>query len=209
MTSLLDQMRQASTERVTAAMRRESFADLERRAGETPAAPALELSPSGFDVIAELKLRSPAAGVLKDAAHDWRGRVAAYARAGAAAVSVLTEPTRFDGSLEHLEQAARVLAPLGVPAAEEMPLLRYPLRVANKEEVLARAIDARVEIGSWFEIPLHPAGTRMEDFGYAAGKCPEAERASREVVNLPTHLKVDQRTAEKTLDFLARNAKPA
>ncbi|MGD0501529.1 MAG: indole-3-glycerol-phosphate synthase TrpC [Steroidobacteraceae bacterium] len=128
MTSLLDQMRQASTERVTAAMRRESFADLERRAGETPAAPALELSPSGFDVIAELKLRSPAAGVLKDAAHDWRGRVAAYARAGAAAVSVLTEPTRFDGSLEHLEQAARVLAPLGVPAMRK-DFLVHPYQV--------------------------------------------------------------------------------
>jgi indole-3-glycerol phosphate synthase len=39
------------------------------------------------------------------------GRVAAYARGGAAAVSVLTEPTRFDGSLEHLRQAAAVLAP--------------------------------------------------------------------------------------------------
>ena len=32
---------------------------------------------------------------------------------GAAAVSVLTEPTRFDGSLEHLRAAAAVLAPLG------------------------------------------------------------------------------------------------
>jgi indole-3-glycerol phosphate synthase len=77
MTGLLDEMRRSSTERVTSAMQRESFAQLERRAGETPAAPALELSASGFDVIAELKLRSPAAGVLKDAAHDWRGRVAA------------------------------------------------------------------------------------------------------------------------------------
>jgi indole-3-glycerol phosphate synthase len=116
MTNLLDEMRQSSMERVRQATRRESSAALERRAAEAPAAPALALSPAGFDVIAELKLRSPAAGVLKDAAHDWRGRVAAYARAGAAAVSVLTEPTRFDGSLEHLEQAARVLAPLGVPA---------------------------------------------------------------------------------------------
>jgi indole-3-glycerol phosphate synthase len=116
MTNLLDEMRQSSMERVRQATRRESAAALERRAAEAPAAPALALSPAGFDVIAELKLRSPAAGVLKDAAHDWRGRVAAYARAGAAAVSVLTEPTRFDGSLEHLEQAARVLAPLGVPA---------------------------------------------------------------------------------------------
>ncbi len=31
-------------------------------------------------------------------------------------MSVLTEPTRFDGSLEHLRRAAAVLRPLGVPA---------------------------------------------------------------------------------------------
>jgi len=43
------------------------------------------------------------------------GRVAAYAPR-CAAVSVLTEPSRFDGSLEHLRQATAVLAPLGVPA---------------------------------------------------------------------------------------------
>jgi indole-3-glycerol phosphate synthase len=116
MSGLLDDMRNSSAERVKQAMQRESSAELEQRARQMPAAPALKLSSSGFDVIAELKLRSPAAGVLKNPAHDWRGRVAAYAHAGAAAVSVLTEPTRFDGSLQHLEQAARVLAPLGVPA---------------------------------------------------------------------------------------------
>ena len=42
-------------------------------------------------------------------------RVAAYARAGATAVSVLTEPERFDGNLAHLAEAAATLAPLGVP----------------------------------------------------------------------------------------------
>jgi indole-3-glycerol phosphate synthase len=36
-------------------------------------------------------------------------RVAGYAEAGAAAVSVLTEPTRFDGSLDHLRTAAHAL----------------------------------------------------------------------------------------------------
>jgi indole-3-glycerol phosphate synthase len=89
---------------------------LERRARATPAGPPLRLSHSGFDVIAELKLRSPAAGALGDETQDWLGRVVAYARGGAAAVSVLTEPSRFDGSLEHLHKAARELAPHGVPA---------------------------------------------------------------------------------------------
>jgi indole-3-glycerol phosphate synthase len=116
MSRFLDDMARSSTERVAHALRQESAADLEQRArASLPAAP-LRWSGAGFDVIAELKLRSPAAGRLGDETQDWLGRVAAYAHGGAAAVSVLTEPSRFDGSLDHLRQAAGVLAPLGVPA---------------------------------------------------------------------------------------------
>ena len=100
-------------------------------------------------------------------------------------------------------------SPLAVPGAEELPLLRYPVRVANKAEVLELAARAKMEIGSWFEVPLHPAATRMEDLGYRPGMCPHADRASREVVNLPTHLKVDDSTAERTLEFLRKHAHPA
>lgn len=109
-------MARSSAERVRQAKQREPEAALSRRAASAPRGAALSLSPAGFDVIAELKLRSPAAGVLGGATDDWLGRIAAYARGGAAAVSVLTEPSRFDGSLTHLQQAAEVLAPLGVPA---------------------------------------------------------------------------------------------
>jgi indole-3-glycerol phosphate synthase len=116
MSDFLAEMAHSSADRAAQAARIESFSDLEARARRRAPPPPLRLSPSGFDVIAELKLRSPAAGVLKDAAHDWRERVAAYAAAGAAAVSVLTEPTRFDGALEHLQEAAAILAPFGVPA---------------------------------------------------------------------------------------------
>jgi indole-3-glycerol phosphate synthase len=116
MSGLLDDMARSSTARVSAAQQLESFAELEQRARGTPPGPALRLSPAGFDVIAELKLRSPAAGQLGSESQDWLGRIAAYARGGAAAVSVLTEPSRFDGSLEHLRQAALILAPLQVPA---------------------------------------------------------------------------------------------
>ena len=116
MSGFLDEMARSSMQRVVQAALRESIGALERRAEQTPAGPPLRLSPAGFDVIAELKLRSPAAGALGDPGDDWPGRIAAYARGGAAAVSVLTEPSRFDGSLEHLRQAAAVLAALGIPA---------------------------------------------------------------------------------------------
>ena len=116
MSGFLDDMARSSAARVAEAIRHESADALQRRARRAPPSAPLRLSASGFDVIAELKLRSPAAGALSDASQDWLGRVAAYARGGAAAVSVLTEPSRFDGSLEHLRQAAAALAPLGVPA---------------------------------------------------------------------------------------------
>jgi indole-3-glycerol phosphate synthase len=116
MSGFLDDMARSSAARVAQALKHESLGALERRARQTPAGAPLRLSASGFDVIAELKLRSPAAGLLGDESEDWLGRISAYARGGAAAVSVLTEPSRFDGSLEHLRRAADVLSPLGVPA---------------------------------------------------------------------------------------------
>jgi len=116
MSGFLDDMARSSAARVAEAIRHESTQALERRARAMPPSLPLRLSGAGFDVIAELKLRSPAVGRLGDASQDWLGRIAAYARGGAAAVSVLTEPSRFDGTLDHLRQAAQVLAPLGVPA---------------------------------------------------------------------------------------------
>ncbi len=123
MSGFLDEMARSSAQRVRQAAMRESLAALERRAREAPHSAALRLSERGFDVIAELKLRSPAAGVLGASSEDWLQRVAAYAHGGAAAVSVLTEPSRFDGSLQHLHDASRVLKPLGIPAMRKDFLL--------------------------------------------------------------------------------------
>jgi indole-3-glycerol phosphate synthase len=57
--------------------------------------------------------------------------VRGYAAAGAAAVSVLTEPERFDGSLDHLEQAARALLDAGRVPAMRKDFLVDPYQVAE------------------------------------------------------------------------------
>ncbi|HTL93354.1 MAG TPA: hypothetical protein VL176_13465, partial [Steroidobacteraceae bacterium] len=116
MSSFLDEMSAASAARLRAARARLSEAALLDRAVHAAAAPPLCLSAQGFDLIAELKLRSPAAGALGTPGTAIGQRAIAYARAGAAAVSVLTEPSRFDGALSHLHEAARALVPFGVPA---------------------------------------------------------------------------------------------
>jgi indole-3-glycerol phosphate synthase len=88
-------------------------ATLRARALQSPPPPPLRLSTAGFDLIAELKMRSPASGRLGAEGEDIGRRVGAYASAGAAAISVITEPSRFEGELSHLTQAARLVP--GVP----------------------------------------------------------------------------------------------
>jgi indole-3-glycerol phosphate synthase len=63
-----------------------------------------------LEVVAEFKRRSPSQGEI--AGPDLETQLARYERAGAAAVSVLTEPTRFGGSMSDLERAARAV---GIP----------------------------------------------------------------------------------------------
>jgi indole-3-glycerol phosphate synthase len=68
--------------------------------------------PTSVNVIAECKRRSPSRGVLRSD-YDAPSLAAAYEASGAAAISVLTEPTFFDGAIEHLEAVdARVGVPL-------------------------------------------------------------------------------------------------
>jgi indole-3-glycerol phosphate synthase len=104
-----------SRQRADLARTRLPYEALAARALATPPPPPLRLH-ARFDVIAEIKLRSPAAGGAARAADDLPTRAAAYAEGGAAAVSVLTEPSRFDGSIFHLVAAARALGALRLPA---------------------------------------------------------------------------------------------
>ena len=79
---------------------------------EVPASPR-RLAVRDFQVIAEVKFNAPSAGVLGTGdASTVIGRARTYADAGAAAVSVLTEPTRFDGSLAYLSAAAALAVPV-------------------------------------------------------------------------------------------------
>ena len=104
-------MGESSRQRVSLARAQLADAEILARAEDTPVPPRLQLSSRRFDVIAEVKFRSPAAGQLRAGSEEHvNARVAGYAEAGAAAVSVLTEPSRFDGTLAHLKTAVRALA---------------------------------------------------------------------------------------------------
>lgn len=96
--------------------------------------PIVPLALGAFDVIAEIKDRSPAEGELADDAGDRAGRARLYAAGGAAAISVLTEPSRFGGELGHLEQVAAA-----VPGT---PVMRKDFLVEPVQVLEARAAGA-------------------------------------------------------------------
>jgi indole-3-glycerol phosphate synthase len=133
---LLEAIIGATRNRVAAAILREPHSAVERRAMErAPRSAAFveRLSrPGSINVIAECKRRSPSRGVLRTAYHPVeiaRG----YERAAAAAISVLTEPGFFDGSLDHL---------VAVREAVGVPLLRKDFIVDEYQLLEARAAGA-------------------------------------------------------------------
>jgi len=89
-----------------------------------------------------------------------------------------------------------------LPDYMDPAMVRYPVRVADKEKAIAEAPGRGIELGTWFECPLHPIETPMEKYDYHNGMCPVAEQACREVVNLPTHPRAGQRTARRSVAFV-------
>jgi indole-3-glycerol phosphate synthase len=87
---------------------------------------------SNVAVVAELKRRSPSRGAINETL-DVPARARDYADAGAAALSVLTEPEQFGGSLDDL-RAAR--------SATSLPLLRKDFIVDRIQLLEARAAGA-------------------------------------------------------------------
>ncbi|MHC4158226.1 MAG: DegT/DnrJ/EryC1/StrS family aminotransferase, partial [Planctomycetota bacterium] len=113
------------------------------------------------------------------------------------AKSGLCQLKKVEENIEHRKKMAqlydRLLEEKAWPKRKYDPsiidpvMVRYPVRIAEKNKALTEAAKAGIELGSWFECPLHPIETPLEAYDYEIGMCPEAEKASAEVVNLPLH----------------------
>ena len=210
---LLEAIVAATRARVDAAMRLEPRTSLARRAlARTPnAAEFIErLSRRGsINVIAECKRRSPSRGVLR-AAYDPVSIASGYDQAGAAAISVLTEPGFFDGSLRHLEH---------VREAVTIPLLRKDFIIDDYQLLEARAAGADailLIVAALDDAALAALSTRARELGLAAlvevhsvDECKRAIDAGAEIIgvnnrNLRT-LEVDLNASREIAAVIPQN----
>jgi len=104
-------MGESSRQRVSLARAQLADAEILARAEDTPVPPRLQLSSRRFDVIAEVKFRSPAAGQLRAGSEEHvNARVAGYAEAGAGLLVVNVPRPHDPRDLEPLADALRPLA---------------------------------------------------------------------------------------------------
>ena len=128
MADFLERMAAASHDR--ASMLRASWGDDEL---DKPVFPLIR---DRFDLIAELKDRSPAEGNLAAATMSRGERAKAYVEGGAAAISVLTEPFRFSGEIGHVEEVVTALA------GYRTPVMRKDFLVHTAQILEAKAAGA-------------------------------------------------------------------
>ena len=135
------------------------------------------------------------------------GMSAGQARAG------LRQLKKIEKNLAHRRSMMQVYRELlqeanwdipAVPETMDPVLVRYPVRVCDKQQAVAEAPGQFVEIGTWFDCPLHPIETPLHLYGYYEGMCPVAEKAAAEVVNLPTHPRANRTTAERSVRFIQK-----
>jgi indole-3-glycerol phosphate synthase len=101
---------------------------------DAPAVPSLAnaLRSASVGVLAEVKRRSPSKGMIA-AGLDAVGQAAAYRDGGAAAVSILTEPNHFGGSVADLEAVRKRVG---------LPILKKDFHVEVIQLVEARTLGA-------------------------------------------------------------------
>ena len=128
MTDFLQQMADLSKQRAEQAPRSFAAKQLDK--------PVHPLKLTSFDIIAEIKDRSPSEGRLAAATRSRTQQAQDYVQGGAAAISVLTEPSRFAGDLSHLEEVS------DVAGASEIPTMRKDFLVDPSQILEARAAGA-------------------------------------------------------------------
>lgn len=80
-------------------------------------------------------------------------------------------------------------------------LLRFPLRLTNRNTMLRDAKAHHLLLGDWYASPVVPAAIAAVT-GYIDGSCPNAEAIASEIINLPTYPRLTVQQAEEVITFV-------
>ncbi len=91
----------------------------------------------------------------------------------------------YNGAISKKLERARL-------ARGKNPLIRYPVLIDNRDEVLAAFAKKNIFLGRWYDQPVGPNGLDLGRVGYRRGSCPVAESVCDKIINLPTYISLRQ-----------------
>ncbi len=129
-----------------------------------------------------------------------------YAYSPALAMLLLEQLKKLD----HISERRRVIASryskelrIPTPGIEATPsYLRFPMQVANRNELLLHAREKHMLLGDWYDAALVPAASNFWAFQYIPGSCPNAEAISREIINLPTYPSLTDTQVTSVIEYM-------
>ena len=121
----------------------------------------------------------------------------------------LNQLRNIDANLEHRRKIAEIykktLKELGLKVNESNKYnpvyIRYAF-IANRESLRELFQNNQIELGEWFNSPLHPVRSSLERFYYKNGTCPMGEFVAEHSVNLPTHPKISKSDVKRIVKVL-------
>ncbi|PIS30333.1 hypothetical protein COT42_03215 [Candidatus Saganbacteria bacterium CG08_land_8_20_14_0_20_45_16] len=98
----------------------------------------------------------------------------------------------------------RKLSAFPIKPEARVNLIRYPILVDNRQDMLDFFWTKGIELDKWFAAPLSSPIIDHSLFGYTFGQCPVAEKCASQICNLPTNLRTTASDARKIVSFLLK-----
>jgi dTDP-4-amino-4,6-dideoxygalactose transaminase len=83
--------------------------------------------------------------------------------------------------------------------------LRFTVTHSKANEIIYEAWHKQnILLGDWYTTPIAPFDTNMNEIKYNEGSCTNAEYLAKRTLNLPTHINISLKDAERIVNFLKK-----
>ena len=104
---------------------------------------------------------------------------------------------------EYFKKAGLLLWPKQSEA--NVTMLRYPLLVRKKSEIVNQAGKQGLDIAGWYSSPVHPLQEDdLAKVGYCKGSCRKAEAMINQLIHLPTGRSLNEHRLEAMIEIICR-----
>jgi len=92
-----------------------------------------------------------------------------------------------------------------LPPKDNSIFLRFTIKHLKAHEIIYNAWHKEnILLGDWYTSPIAPFDTQLDKLKYKIGECKKAERLAKITLNLPTHINISYKEAEKIVKFLKK-----